>query len=105
MKSVPHPADELAEVRSEIARLRLREGQIRRLLLRSPQEERQGRWFHADITLTTRRQLDPSKLPPWVLENPVHYTEISRTVLHSRAIPLSSLILPGPIFGQDRSLQ
>jgi hypothetical protein len=105
MKPAPHPTDELAGVRAKIARLRLREGQLRRAIVALPKAERHGRWFHVDIKHSTRAQLNMSGLPPSVLDDPGLYAEISRAVLHCRAIPLSNLILPGQSFGREQYLQ
>lgn len=96
MKEPPHPADELAEIRAEIARLRLREGQLRHLMLQGPPDLRSGRWFQVEMRETVSRKLDPARLPDALRHDPAIYCESRRTVLHCRANLLSSALMPGP---------
>jgi hypothetical protein len=56
-------ADDLAEVRSEIARLKRREAHLRQAILTSPTPIPQGRWTRIEVAQTCVRVLDPALLP------------------------------------------
>ncbi len=105
MKNPPHPADELAEVRAEIARLRLREMALRRQILDLPPDALRGRWFAVELRDVISKKLDPAKLPDAVLRDEACYSESRQTVLHCRANPLTSLHAQGPIFPAPGQLQ
>lgn len=100
-----HPADELAEVRSELARLRLREMQLRQVMLNGPADVRRGRWFQVEMHEVTTKKLDPGKLPAAILRDETLYSASLRLVLHCRAHLLSSAHLQGPMFPSQGRLQ
>jgi hypothetical protein len=83
-------ADELAEVRAEIARLRLRERQLRAILLQAPLADRQGRWTKVEVTRTPRDVFDPALLPDEVRQDPRYQRPKLEEAVHC-------LPLPGPV--------
>lgn len=86
------PADELAEIRAEIARLRLREAQLKERLAQAPLAARTGRWNRVEVEEMTTRHFDPALLPPSIRDNPVHWTE--RVHLAVRAVPIPAKSAP-----------
>jgi len=77
-----HPADELADLRTEIARLRLRETQLRRAILAAPDLCAGGRFARAEATLHCDHVLDPSLLPPEIRDDPRFYRTRHRWSIH-----------------------
>ncbi len=67
------PADELAEIRAEMARLKAREAALRALLL--SQEPAVGRWHRIEITEQRARVFDARLLPPHIRDNPAFWRE------------------------------
>jgi hypothetical protein len=57
------PADELADVRAEIARLKAREAQLRSFFLTAPLTARSGRWSRVEIEEAQSNRFNPSLLP------------------------------------------
>ena len=57
------PADELAEIRAEIARLKAREAMLRTIFLRQPDAQRQGRWARVEVVETCQKRFNPALLP------------------------------------------
>ncbi len=82
------PADELAELRAEIARLKTREAQLREVLLAAAPETLGGRWHRAEVTEHRVRQFDPSLLPANIRENPAFWRERVQTTV--RTMPIQS---------------
>jgi len=80
------PADELAQIRAEIARLRLREARLRQLLLACPELGQTGRWTRVEVEERVERRFDPALLPPALRDDPAHRAELRHMVL--RCIPL-----------------
>lgn len=56
-------ADELAETRAEIRRLRRREATLRQALIAATAAQRLGRWHEAEISLSRRLVFNPWLLP------------------------------------------
>ncbi|WP_216821438.1 hypothetical protein [Tabrizicola sp. TH137] len=86
-----HPialADELAEIRAEIARLKAREMQVRDLILASPPGGQAGRWHKAEVTEHRVRMFDASLLPPAIRENPAFWRERVQTTV--RTVPVQT---------------
>lgn len=74
-------ADELAEVRAAIARLRLREARICATILAAPEEAADGIQFRAEVAERRFRLFDPALLPGSVLSDPRYWREsVSREV-------------------------
>jgi hypothetical protein len=88
-----HPADELAEIRAEIARLHRREAELEAAILRSPEAAATGLYNAAEVTETRRLVLDHALLPPEVQHDPRFWREevtrdVSITPVRARALPL-----------------
>lgn len=66
-------ADELAETRAEIARLKLREAALRQAILAG--EPVLGRWHRVEVTEHQLRIFDAALLPPKVRDNPAYWRE------------------------------
>lgn len=80
-----NPADELADLRAEMAVLKRREAILRDQILRAP-EPAQGRWHRAEIKKTVSRVFDAALLPEAVRKDPRFSRErVSYTV---RCVPL-----------------
>ncbi len=67
------PADELAEIRAEMARLKQREAALRASIL--SQEPAVGRWHRVEITEHRARVFDVHLLPPHIRDNPAYWRE------------------------------
>ena len=82
-----HPiaaADELAEIRAEIARLQSREAELRATLLAAPPDMLSGRWYRVEVTEQRVRQFDAALLPREIRENPAFWRETLRTVVRTQ---------------------
>ncbi|GAB1481109.1 hypothetical protein MASR2M74_36930 [Paracoccaceae bacterium] len=90
----PHPADELAEIRSEIARLKRREGELRQLLLQRPDLALQGRWTRIEVSVLRQSRFVPALLPATLLHDPQYRRD--RTVQILRCLPLPAAPPPPP---------
>ena len=84
----PHPADELAEIRSEIARLKRREAELRQLLLQRPDLALQGRWTRVEVIPLRQSRFLPALLPAAILKDPQYRRDKVVQVL--RCLPLPS---------------
>lgn len=84
----PHPADELADIRSEIARLKQREGELRQLLLQRPELALQGRWTRIEINTLQQSRFVPALLPAPILQDPQYRRDKLVQIL--RCLPLPS---------------
>jgi hypothetical protein len=98
------PADELAEIRAEIARLKQREAALREKILSAPAINLTGRWHRVEVTDHLIRTFDPSLLPGSIRDNPVFWRERMQTRVSTIAIQ-SRVPRPGwPIRrGDDRA--
>lgn len=67
------PADELAEIRAEIAKLKAREATLRTAIL--SQEPAPGRWHRVEITEHHARVFDARLLPSQIRDNPAYWRE------------------------------
>ncbi len=88
----PHPADELADIRSEIARLKRREAELRQLLLQRPDLASQGRWTRVELSTLQQSRLLPALLPAAILQDPQYRRE--RVVQILRCLPLAASAPP-----------
>lgn len=86
------PADELAEIRAEIARLKLREAQLRDRLVKSPLATLLGRFHRVEIHHAVTRVFDPSLLPEEVRTNPAYWRDKHQTVVQT--LPLAPKVAP-----------
>ena len=86
-----HPiaaADELAEIRAEIARLQTREAESRATLASAPQDMLIGRWHRVEVTEQRVLRFDTALLPREIRENPAFWRESLRTVV--RTLPVQA---------------
>lgn len=84
----PCPADELAEIRNDIARLRLREAQLRAAFLKDPDHGAQGRWNRVEVELRQQTRFDSRLLPGAILSDPAFQREILVPVV--RCLPVQA---------------
>ncbi|WP_339109400.1 hypothetical protein [Thioclava sp. GXIMD4216] len=75
------PADELAQIRSEIMRLRQREAELREAWLTEAEMPRIGQWHKVELVTSRERIFDPRLLPDDIRKNPSYSREkITRTI-------------------------
>lgn len=87
------PADELAEIRAEMAKLKAREAALRTLIIAMPPQP--GRWHRVEIKEMRARVFDASLLPAQIRENPAYWRErVSQVV---RCLPV--VMQPAPRAG------
>ncbi|GAB4258767.1 MAG: hypothetical protein Kow0013_00880 [Pararhodobacter sp.] len=80
------PADELARIRAEIARLRDREQELRKRLLAAPEAARDGDWTRIKVSERVIRLFDHRLLPDAVRNDPRYWRE--RVVTELRCVPM-----------------
>ncbi len=91
------PADELAEIRAEIARLRIREGELREILLRDAEMPKVGRMHKVDLVTQRHRIFDPRLLPEDIRLDPAYTREkVTRVLRASRKSAPSPAAAPLP---------
>lgn len=84
------PADELAEIRAEIARLRAREGELRAAYLSNAALPRVGRWHRVDLLTHRQRIFEPRLLPEDIRLDPAFTREkVTRVLRASRRLDLA----------------
>jgi hypothetical protein len=81
------PADELAQIRAEIARLRAREGALCEGLLRTAALPKIERMHRVDLVTTRQRIFDPRLLPEDVRLDPAYTREKITRVLRATRKP------------------
>ncbi len=86
------PADELAEIRAEIARLKLREAQLRDRLVKSPLATLIGRYNRVEISHAESAVFDPALLPDHIRNDPAYWRNRSQTIVHT--LPLAPKAAP-----------
>lgn len=72
----PSPADELADIRAEIARLKLREQRLRNGFILRPETGIHGRWTRVEVTMTQKSRFDPSLLPEVIRSDPAYLRHV-----------------------------
>lgn len=87
-----HPADELADLRAEIRRLKDREAALRARLLAAPPADPVGRWARLDIVTERRRHLLTDRLPDAIRDDPRYWAE--REVISLRCDPVGWAMRP-----------
>ncbi|EEW26545.1 hypothetical protein [Rhodobacter ferrooxidans] len=88
------PADELAEIRAEISRLKAREAVLRTIFLNSPDEALIGRWSRIEVGTTRARVFDAKLLPQEIRDDPRYWRErVTQTVF---CRPLAPAPTPRP---------
>lgn len=88
-------ADELAEIRAEIARLRLREAAIRAHVLRQPDQVATGRWTRVEVVQREEWRLIPDRLPEAIRQDPAYLERRVVTALRCLPAPASLGNRPG----------
>jgi hypothetical protein len=81
-------ADELAQVRAELARLKLREARLRAAVLAAPDAVPPGRWSQVAVVESLTRVFDPSLLPQDLREDPRFMRE--RRVVMVKTLPVQA---------------
>ena len=87
-------ADELADVRSELARLRLREAELRAALVAAPADQRLGRWSEAEVTLRRKMVFNAYLLPAEIRQDPRYWEDRAFHVVACR--PVQQQLKPRP---------
>lgn len=87
-------ADELAETRAEILRLRRREAALREALIAATADQRLGRWHAAEVSLGTRLVFNHWLLPDDLRQDPRYWRERSGHLVTLR--PVQALPKPRP---------
>lgn len=80
-------ADELAEVRAEIDRLRQKEGQLSAALLHASAADRQGRWTRVEVSRVLHEVFDPALLPDEVRQDPRYRRAATEEVIACLPLP------------------
>jgi hypothetical protein len=87
----PNPADELAETRAEIARLRQREAALRQTILEDPELNGLGRWHRVEVEEHRELILDIGRLPEHILQDRSFWCEkLVRTLRCLPSVSFSS---------------
>jgi len=81
------PADELAEIRAEIARLQQREAQLKDRLAQAPLSARTGRWNRVEVEEVVTPVFDPALLPAHIRDDPAYRRDLTELVLNIEPIP------------------
>lgn len=69
------PADELADLRADISRLKLLESALRTKILASPETNAIGRWHRIEVLETKRLVFDATLLPAALRDDPRYYRD------------------------------
>ncbi|OWY09990.1 MULTISPECIES: hypothetical protein [Thioclava] len=87
------PADELAQIRAQIARLRRREAELREAYLTRPDMPCLGRWTKVEIVTSRRKVFEPRLLPPEIRNDTAFQREkVTRRLQTSPHEPASCLL-------------
>ena len=90
----PSPADELAEIRREIARLKAREARLRAAFLKDPDHGAVGRWSRVEVEFCPQSRFDSRLLPAAILSDPAYRRETLVPVV--RCLPVQPAAAPRP---------
>ena len=82
------PADELADLRADIARLKLLESALRARILASPDTQAIGRWHRIEVLETKARVFDAKLLPANIRDDPRFYRDRVTQVV--RCLPVEA---------------
>ncbi len=83
------PADELADIRAEIARLKLREAALRMAVLTNPPPP--GRWNRIEVVEQKSRVFDAKLLPQQIRDNPTYWRERITQVVKCLPVEMRSV--------------
>lgn len=101
------PADELASVRAELARLKARERALCDALVAAPACARSGRWARAEISTRSIRLFDHRLLPVEIRDDPLFWRERQSVEVVCHPIDVATGPLPlvaRPVHGAARAL-
>lgn len=99
------PADELAEIRAEIARLKLREAALRAQFLADPTGKTKGRWHRVEVEERGESRFNPALLPAEIVQDPRYREQRQVQTVRCLPLPLTVALRPGwPIRRDRRSL-
>lgn len=87
------PADELADIRAEIQRLKRREAELRAAYLTRTDMPKVGRWFKVELITQRARVFDPRLLPDAIRHNPAYSRDKVTRVLKSSRL-MARPVLP-----------
>ncbi len=87
-------ADELADIRAEILRLRHREAQLRAALIAAPAAQRCGRWNEVEVTARKRLVFNLYLLPPEIRQDPRYWEDVEHHTVTVK--PLARGLKPRP---------
>ncbi len=97
------PADELADLRADIARLKLLEAALRAKILASPDTQAIGRWHRIEVIETKARVFDAKLLPATIRDDPQFYRDRVTQIL--RCLPVEAKRPGWPIQRGSRLVQ
>ncbi len=100
---LPRPADELHEIRSEIAKLQAREKALVQAFLRDPVAGTMGRFVKVEVTQDHYLIFDPMLLPDDLRLNPAYLREVTQTQVQTH--PLPTALSPRPGWPMRREVQ
>jgi hypothetical protein len=89
-------ADELADIRTEIARLKRREAELRAAYLTQPELPRAGRRNRVELVTQRARIFDPRLLPAELRNDPAFQRDKVTRVLRTVAIAPGEAEVPEP---------
>lgn len=79
-------ADDLAEIRAEITRLRHREALLRAALIAAPAAARSGRWAEVEVSVRKRLVFNPYLLPADIRQDPRYWEDRAHHVVALKAV-------------------
>ena len=82
------PADELADLRADLARLKMLEAALRAKILASPDTTAIGRWHRIEVIETSTRVFDAKLLPDAIRDDPRFYR--NRVTQVVRCLPVEA---------------
>ena len=88
-------ADELTEIRAEIARLKAREAALRAHFLRHPDQGAQGRWSRVEVVESRESRFNAALLPTAILNDPRYREDRLVTTLRCLPVQLTATLRPG----------
>ncbi|OCX60924.1 hypothetical protein BFP70_15735 [Thioclava sp. SK-1] len=92
---VKSPADELAEIRAEIQRLKAREAELREAWLTDADMPKIGRWNKVELVTHRQNIFDPRLLPDDIRHNPAYTREkVTRTLTLRKKSALGPMDTP-----------
>lgn len=87
MMTPTNPADELAEIRAEIARLKRREAELRMAFFTAPDMPKIGRMHKVELVTRRRTVFEARLLPAEIRNDPTYIRERVMRVLRTERIP------------------